>query len=913
MSLTPSSLLARLEELKKWQEKQQERLSQQSSRFENTPSNYDTIQGLSQFDSSIEFSKSNLKQTSRPVLNEKDPNQESTTVEMQKPSVNMSLRQRDRIDRSSPNNDENNIVKPKRPFLKRGSGLVRFKMNPGDQKRPFNKVAGRKSHMKNSVTTSNPYNISVADQNIEFEVTPLKRPDINVKAVWFKVDDYDSVRGSTTVINDTEILAKKTISQINELAAQKLEIPSKSAQIHFNMINEEMKLPSNIEKNLFVPVEVAESRNSPQSELPNKIPSEQTLYERQLEKELLIFEALEEKAMNSSFCSTNSSILHILSSTPNKIKHLSSIKNINDDKNEKQPLMSTNIIEEIEDNKLTEVQSAPALQGKFPGCNELDKVNSLESSVTSEDFQEEFLEKVNFKDDVPWSDVNIYTRENSSLSSISAKSGKSSQAEDTLVSDIEHLENNVEKGETRRENDVEDGKEILAKKLKELNDEIQNFRKENAKLQKFKLELEKQERELKKEKKAFEKYVKEVHNKTTRKEREEIAALKEEVANLKEAAKLKETRNATSQARLRNQLKSFEKEIASLREELENLRKRNAKLLSTQQFSKKTTETKMLHEINKNLSKLAKDAKVNEKLKKVENSIEQKKVLINSLENDVDSVRKTLGKNDNDEFFYGQDRDNTKTKKNEQEISPNSHNNYETYLNRYEAMLDNHSSKEKHDNHEDDAKSDGSIERNYEMVFGENTTPKDTTNSVREVILANGSQEVTYPNGNIKTISPDGNFICMKYYNGDIKETKLLEGIIKYYYAENQSWQTTTADGTEIIEFSNGQVEKKLKDGTTEVKFPNGVLRVAKRDGSETISYPDKTRVEIGVDGEKIIHLPNGQKEIHNSEHMRREYPDGTVKTLYPDGVQETRYCNGRIRIKDKSGNLLLDSHANNT
>lgn len=42
----------------------------------------------------------------------------------------------------------------------------------------------------------------------------------------------------------------------------------------------------------------------------------------------------------------------------------------------------------------------------------------------------------------------------------------------------------------------------------------------------------------------------------------------------------------------------------------------------------------------------------------------------------------------------------------------------------------------------------------------------------------------------------------MKYYNGDIKETKLLEGVIKYYYAENQSWQTTMADGTEIIEFS---------------------------------------------------------------------------------------------------------------
>lgn len=50
----------------------------------------------------------------------------------------------------------------------------------------------------------------------------------------------------------------------------------------------------------------------------------------------------------------------------------------------------------------------------------------------------------------------------------------------------------------------------------------------------------------------------------------------------------------------------------------------------------------------------------------------------------------------------------------------------------------------------------------------------------------------------------------MKYYNGDIKETKLLEGVIKYYYAENQSWQTTMADGTEIIEFSKYVYQKYI-------------------------------------------------------------------------------------------------------
>lgn len=48
--------------------------------------------------------------------------------------------------------------------------------------------------------------------------------------------------------------------------------------------------------------------------------SEQSLYEKALEKELLIYEALEEKADSSSFCSTNSSVLNLLdNNTPQKL------------------------------------------------------------------------------------------------------------------------------------------------------------------------------------------------------------------------------------------------------------------------------------------------------------------------------------------------------------------------------------------------------------------------------------------------------------------------------------------------------------------------------------------------------------------------------------------------------------------
>ena len=40
---------------------------------------------------------------------------------------------------------------------------------------------------------------------------------------------------------------------------------------------------------------------------------------------------------------------------------------------------------------------------------------------------------------------------------------------------------------------------------------------------------------------------------------------------------------------------------------------------------------------------------------------------------------------------------------------------------------------------------------------------------------------------------------------------------------------------------------------------------------------------------------------------QRREYPDGTVKTVFPDGRQETHYASGRLRVKDKTGRVIMD------
>lgn len=99
-----------------------------------------------------------------------------------------------------------------------------------------------------------------------------------------------------------------------------------------------------------------------------------------------------------------------------------------------------------------------------------------------------------------------------------------------------------------------------------------------------------------------------------------------------------------------------------------------------------------------------------------------------------------------------------------------------------------------------------------------------------ERLLPNGTKEITYSNGNVKTIY--GDKVTMKYYNGDVKETNQENATVKYYYSDANIWHTTYAEtGLEILEFPDGQVEKRSRDGSTEVTFPDGCVRCTSPNG----------------------------------------------------------------------------------
>ncbi|XP_016059048.1 PREDICTED: centromere protein J isoform X2 [Miniopterus natalensis] len=176
-----------------------------------------------------------------------------------------------------------------------------------------------------------------------------------------------------------------------------------------------------------------------------------------------------------------------------------------------------------------------------------------------------------------------------------------------------------------------------------------------------------------------------------------------------------------------------------------------------------------------------------------------------------------------------------------------------------------------------------------------------------EKVYKDGCCVILFPNGTRKEVSADGKTVTVTFFNGDVKQVMPDDRVI-YYYAAAQTTHTTYPEGLEVLHFSSGQIEKHFPDGRKEITFPDQTIKNLFADGQEESIFPDGTIVRVQRDGRKLIEFNNGQREVHTAQFKRREYPDGTVKTVYANGHQETKYTSGRVRVKDKDGNVLMDT-----
>lgn len=206
---------------------------------------------------------------------------------------------------------------------------------------------------------------------------------------------------------------------------------------------------------------------------------------------------------------------------------------------------------------------------------------------------------------------------------------KNESHNDTLTAENEMIKSNMAEMNAK----LIATSELLKDRLRELEDEIETFRKENINLTKMREEVDMERQKLYEEKNAFEqkfneekilseyhlaeekeklnkqkqmyeKYVREMRGRLSKKEKDEVVNLKKEIHDLKEEIKLKDAKSTSIIARLRNQIKIIEKDKKNLEDEVEKLKKESRRIQHSNEITRRVTNIKYLEEINKKLSNM---------------------------------------------------------------------------------------------------------------------------------------------------------------------------------------------------------------------------------------------------------------------------------------------------------------------
>ena len=378
-----------------------------------------------------------------------------------------------------------------------------------------------------------------------------------------------------TILDLNEEVSKNFIRQINKhIADCGNDIKSPTPNVRRHLFKQTKQDSCPIEPKQDCHFDFAPKTPTTNDELQNImpetaecLPSEQSMYEKFIDRELLIFEALEERAANSSFCSTSSSVMRILMSTPNKLKHdadkrnhpiieeVDNAKNVDDDEisgikvissqnDENAESVAKNMHDTIDNNSDTsdgvrerdnsidmhkesdKLQENELRQLIYAMCKNGDTIfeRKIDETVVSEQnsatrtkidektsrassLNSDDLKNASDESNCGFDDEDCWSFNSSSRSSESTDDG-SPQMERTLV----------DQSSTAKEEDIQravpDKQSDVLKKLEELTAEIEEVRRENSKVQKRKLQVDKErekldreKREFAKEKRAFEKYV----------------------------------------------------------------------------------------------------------------------------------------------------------------------------------------------------------------------------------------------------------------------------------------------------------------------------------------------------------------------------------------------------------------------
>ncbi|XP_036893031.1 centromere protein J isoform X2 [Sturnira hondurensis] len=407
----------------------------------------------------------------------------------------------------------------------------------------------------------------------------------------------------------------------------------------------------------------------------------------------------------------------------------------------------------------------------------------------------------------------------------------------------------------------------LEKLRKDIADFEQQKAKELVRIKEFKKE---EMRKLQNKRKVFEMYTTAARTFPDKKEREEIQALKQQIADLQEDLKRKEAKWSSTHGRLRSQIEVLVKENADLREEIKVMERFRLDAWKKVEAAEGSTKIGQCGPAMKKEGSVNSSVRIQKRQNSAGTQLERCKKNSLAIQGNPSRRSKSVPSRD----LCISDKGQTASPREPPEL----------------VDLPDPEYKE-------DEKAD------KEEIQGEISHPDGKIEKVYE----DGRRVVLFPNGTQKEVSADGKNITVTFFNGDVKQVMPDERVI-YYYAAAQTTHTTYPEGLEVLHFSSGQIEKHFPDGRKEITFPDQTIKNLFADGQEESIFPDGTIIRVQRDGSKIIEFNNGQRELHTAQFKRREYPDGTVKTVYANGHQETKYTSGRLRVKDKDGNVLMDT-----
>ncbi|XP_010154794.1 PREDICTED: centromere protein J, partial [Eurypyga helias] len=388
--------------------------------------------------------------------------------------------------------------------------------------------------------------------------------------------------------------------------------------------------------------------------------------------------------------------------------------------------------------------------------------------------------------------------------------------------------------------------QVLRERLTELETEIERFRAENATLAKLREEREqalanirkeiadfqqqkaqelaeieeykkKEIKKLQKERKVFEKYTTEARAIPDKKERDEIQALKQQIAELQDDLKRKEAKWSTTHRRLKDQIEALANENMELKEEvriMERFRLEAWKKVEAAGSKRKIEDSGMtLKRAESCLPNRGPETQTASPLLPVQQC---SKINSKSHTQAKGNLSRTpasgpAGHRSNSEAMTAALEDSSGTFM--VEAAPN------------EALV---------------SLPPGPAYTDGEEIQRETAYPDGKV----EKVLKNGCHLIFFPNGTWKKVGSDGKTVTITFFNGDVKQVMPDQTVI-YYYADAKTTHTTYADGLEVLQFSNGQIEKHYPDGKKEITFPDQTIKNLFTDGQEESIFPDGTIVRV--------------------------------------------------------------------